>query len=211
MNIKNPRWYLAILVSALILSGLYLSSLYSFLLFHSIAEIFSILVAFGIFIIAWNSRQFHDNSYLTVIGIGYLFVGHIDLAHMLAYPGMKILPEYDGTNTAAQLWIVARYLESLSLLIAPLLIGRKLKARFLLLGYGTIVIFSLMSIFYWDIFPVCFIEGTGLTLFKRISEYIISLILLGSILTTFQRRREFDIGVMRFVFAAIVVTIASEL
>ena len=37
-----------------ILLGLYLTSLYSYLLFHSLVEIFSIIVACGIFMIAWN-------------------------------------------------------------------------------------------------------------------------------------------------------------
>ena len=39
---------------------LYLTSIYNYILFHSFVEVFSILVAWGIFIIAWNSRQFID-------------------------------------------------------------------------------------------------------------------------------------------------------
>ena len=45
-----------------------LSSLYNYLLFHSLVEIFSIIVACGIFIVAWNSRRFLDNNYLLFIG-----------------------------------------------------------------------------------------------------------------------------------------------
>ena len=45
-----------------------LSGLYNYLLFHSLAEIFSIIVACGIFIVAWNSRRFLDNNYLLFIG-----------------------------------------------------------------------------------------------------------------------------------------------
>jgi PAS domain S-box-containing protein len=210
MNIRNPRWYFIILAGALILTGLYLSSLYSYLLFHSIAEIFSIIVAFGIFIVAWNSRRFLDNNYFIFIGIAYLFVGHMDLAHTLAYPGMGVLPGY-GTNTAAQIWIVARYLESLSLLMAPLLIGRKLKVNLLFPGYGLPILVALAAIFYWQVFPVCFVEGTGLTPFKKISEYVISVILLGSILVMFLKRREFDTSVLRLLYASIMVTVASEL
>jgi len=68
----------------------YLTSFYNYLLFHTIAEIFSILIAFAIFIIAWNSREYLDNNYLLFIGIAYLFVGGIDLVHTLAYKGMFI-------------------------------------------------------------------------------------------------------------------------
>ena len=210
MAIRKPSWYLAILAGALVFAGLYLSSLYNYLLFHSIAEVFSVVVAFGIFIIVWNSRRLLDNSYFIFIGIAFFFIGTIDLAHTLAYSGMGVFPEY-GTNLATQLWIAARSLQGLSLLIAPILIGRKLKVNFLFLGYGLAILLLLVSIFYWQNFPVCFVEGVGLTPFKKISEYIISLILLGAIFTMFQKRREFDSGVLRLLFAAISVTVASEL
>jgi len=210
MAIKNLRWYLALLAGAVVFSALYLISLYNYLLFHSIAEVFSILVAFGIFVVAWNARRFLDNSYFLAIGVAFLFVGFIDLIHTLAYPGMGVFPGY-GTNLAAQLWIVARYMQALSLLIAPLLIFRKLRLGLLFLGYGVATSLLVVSIFYWDIFPVCFVEGVGLTPFKIISEYIISAVLLGSIFLLFQKRREFDAGVLQLLFAAIVVTITSEL
>jgi PAS domain S-box-containing protein len=208
--LRKPAWYLSILVCAVIFAGLYFASLYSYLLFHSIAEIFSIMVAFSIFVIAWNARRLLDNSYFIFIGIAFLFVGLLDLAHTLAYSGMGVFPEY-GTNLATQLWVVARYLQSLSLLLAPLFIGRRLKVNWLLLGYGLVTALLLVSIFYWQNFPVCFVEGAGLTPFKKISEYVISLLLLGALFAMWDKRRHFDTNVLRFLFAAIIVTVASEL
>jgi PAS domain S-box-containing protein len=209
-ELRKPVWYLPILVGAAVFAGLYFSSWYDYLLFHSIAEIFSILVAFSIFIIAWNARRLLDNSYFVFIGIAFLFVGALDLVHTLAYPGMGIFPGY-GTNEAAQLWICARYMQSISLLMAPLFIGRRLRVNWLMVSYALVTALLLVSIFYWRNFPVCFVEGTGLTTFKIISEYVISLLLLGAIFTMWQRRRQFDTGVLRFLLAAIIVTIASEL
>lgn len=209
-KLGRPGWYLYVLVGAAIFAGLYFSSWYNYLLFHSIAEIFSILVAFGIFIIAWNARRFLDNSYFIFIGIAFLFIGLLDLAHTLAYSGMGIFPGY-GTNLPTQLWICARYFQALSLLIAPLLVGRRLRVNWLFLGYGVVTSLLLVSIFYWRNFPVCFVEGAGLTQFKIISEYVISLLLLGAIFTMGRKRREFDTNVLWFLFAAIIVTIASEL
>ncbi|MFW6190810.1 MAG: MASE3 domain-containing protein, partial [Candidatus Bipolaricaulota bacterium] len=104
---------------ALTAGGYYLST-HNYLLFHSLAELFSIVVAFGIFVVAWNSRTFHENDYLTFIGIAYLFVGSIDLIHTLAYEGMGVFPNY-GADLPTQLWIIGRYMESLSLLLAPVL------------------------------------------------------------------------------------------
>jgi PAS domain S-box-containing protein len=210
MYTRQSRWYIAAIGGALVLVGLYLSSLYNYLLFHSLAEVFSIVVAVVIFIVAWNSRRFLDNSYFLFIGVAFLFVAVLDLLHTLAYPGMGVFPEH-GTNTAAQLWVSARYLQSLSLLLAPLFIGRRLRARFLFIGYGLVCAFLIASIFYWNIFPVCFVEGSGLTMFKKVSEYIISLLLVGAIFTMFQKRRYFDVAVLRLLIVAIIVTIASEL
>jgi PAS domain S-box-containing protein len=210
MSTGKSRWYFTILVGALVFIGLYSASLYNYLLFHSLAEIFSIIVAAGIFIIAWNSRRFLDNNYFLFIGVAFLFVAFLDLLHTLAYSGMGVFPEY-GTNLPTQLWVSARYLQSLSLLIAPLFIGKKLRARFIFLGYGLVCALAVVSIFYWNIFPTCFVEGTGLTVFKKVSEYIISFILIGAIFTMFRKRSQFDVVVLRLLFAAILVTIASEL
>jgi hypothetical protein len=102
-------------------------------------------------------------------------------------------------------------MQSLSLLIAPLLISRKLKLNFIFLGYSVATLLLSAFIFYWQSFPVCFVEGAGLTPFKKISEYVISLLLLGAIFTMWQKRREFDTEVLRFLLAAIIVTVASEL
>jgi hypothetical protein len=101
-----------------VLGLLYFTSTYSYLLFHSIAEIFSVVVAFGIFMLAWNSRRFLDNNSLLFIGIAYFFVGMIDILHTLAYKGMGVFSGYDA-NLPTQLWIAARYLQSISLLLAP--------------------------------------------------------------------------------------------
>jgi PAS domain S-box-containing protein len=203
-------WYLSILVGAALFTGLYFSSLYNYLLFHSIAEIFSILVAFSIFIVAWNARRLLDNSYFIFIGIAFLFIGLLDLAHTLAYPGMNIFTSY-GTNLATQLWVGARYMQGLSLLIAPLLIGRRLRVNWLMAAYVLLTALLLVSIFYWRNFPVCFVEGVGLTQFKIVSEYVICLVLVGAIVTMWYKRQQFDANVFRFLLAAIAVTIASEL
>ena len=101
----------------LLLFGLWTTTLHSYLLFHGLAEIFSIVVAFSIFILAWNSCHFVKTSYILFIGIAYLFVGGLDLTHTLAYKGMGIFSG-DEANLATQLWIVGRYVESISLLIA---------------------------------------------------------------------------------------------
>lgn len=71
----------------LVLIGLYGARLYSYNLFHSAAELFSIVVFFSIFIIAYNARRFLDHNYFLALGAGYGFVAAVDALHMLAEHG----------------------------------------------------------------------------------------------------------------------------
>ena len=202
--------YLSLLLGISVLIGLYLASLYSYLLFHSIAEIFCVVIALVIFVITWNSKQFIDNNYLLFLGIAFLFFGILDLFHLLAYKGMGVFLGYNA-NLPTRLWIAEKYVQSFSLLVAPLFLGRRLKINLVLLGYSFITFLLLLSIFYWDIFPDCFIEGTGLTLFKKFSEYIICLIFLASLYFLYKKRQDFDPEVLRFLLLFILLNIVTEL
>lgn len=209
-SVRRASFFYAAL-SSVVLVGLYFSSLYNYLLFHTLAEMFSIVVAFGIFVIGWNSKDYIKNNYLLFLAIAYLFIAFLDLLHTMAYKGMGIFTDYD--YYANQLWIATRYLESLSLLVAFCFIRPKMKFHpnaiftVYLLTTGLIV----SSIFYWDIFPVCFIDGQGLTPFKKISEYIISLILLVDIFLLVRMRSYFDPQVHRWLVGSLIFTILSEL
>ena len=147
------RDYATFFLGTSILIGLYFTSLYNYLLFHSLAEIFSIIIACSIFIITWNSRRFLDNNCLLFLGSAYLFVGGLDLLHLLAYKGMGVFTGY-GANLPTQLWIAARYVESLSLIISMFLFERKLKMEILILGYTLVTALILGSVFYWKLFPL---------------------------------------------------------
>ena len=128
------RKYPELVGGSVVLVGLYLTSLYRYVLFHSLAEVFSIVVACGVFMVYWNSRRFLSNDYFLFVGIAYLCVGCLDLLHTLAYKGMGVFPTNDG-NLAIQLWIAARYLESLSLLAACVFLHRRLNVQLVATGY----------------------------------------------------------------------------
>src|SRR6056297_1031454 len=98
-------------------SALYLVQLRNYLLFHSLAELGSILIAAVVFLITWNAREELDRSFLVVLGVSYLFVAGVDLLHVLTYKGMGVFPD-TGPNLPTQLWVLGRYLEAGSLLAA---------------------------------------------------------------------------------------------
>jgi HD-GYP domain-containing protein (c-di-GMP phosphodiesterase class II) len=200
---------LSVCIGFFVLIGIYLTSLYSYLLFHTAVEMVTIVIGCGIFMLAWNSRRFPDNNYLLLLGIACLFVSFVDFLHALSYKGMGIFQGYDA-DLPTQLWIVARYLQSLSLLIAPFFIRRPLQSVMVFAGYALVTSLLIWSTFS-GVFPSCFVEGTGLTPFKKASEYIISLILVASAVLLIRHRKAFDANVLALLILSIVLTIGAEL
>lgn len=205
----NARQIARLLLAFAFFTGLYLTSLYSYLLFHTLAELFSILIAWMVFLLAWNARPYLKNGYLLFLGISMLFVGVIDLFHTLAYSGMNIFEGYDA-NLPTQLWIAARYLQSLALLLAPLWVHRPLRVAPALAGFALVTL-ALLAAIFTGFFPACFIEGSGLTPFKIASEYLIILFLAVSIVLLLRHRQAFSPRVLTYLVFAILSSIVAEL
>lgn len=182
----------------------------NYLLFHTLIEIASVTSAFIISIIAINTYKISYNSYFTFLGIAFAFVGCFNLLHALSYKGMGIF-QGDTSNLATQLWIVTKFIESISLLVSFSLLEKKLKEKTILLIYLIVSILLLMSIFLWGVFPICYIEGSGLTLFKKISEYIIVAILILSIVVLIKKNRMFHRSVYIYMIFSLAIMIISEI
>ncbi|WP_417909121.1 sensor histidine kinase [Candidatus Electronema sp. PJ] len=192
--------------------GLFLISRYNYLLFHSLTEIYSIVVLWGIFFVTWNARHLFRNSYLCVLGVACLFIGFLTLLHMLAYKGMGVFPGYTS-NLPTQLWISSRIIQVLAFLAAALcLFQPQLEISALLPAsiWGLLTLLCTVLIFS-DRFPDCFVEGRGLTLFKKTVEIATVLLLVLAALLTWSKREQMDSGVLRLLFAALVLTMISGL
>jgi PAS domain S-box-containing protein len=209
----NPRvhTFLMLCFGAALLFGLFAVSRYDYLLFHTIAELFSIAVAWSVFLLVWNIRPYMKNDALFFLGISYLFVGFADLLHTLAYKGMGVFPVADSSDLATQLWVSARGIEALVLLLFPLLWGRRLRSDVILGSFIAVFAFLLLSIFSWKIFPTCFVAGSGLTVFKIAAEYAICFIVLIAIYLLYKTRNSIDTKVYYYMTASMSLTILAEL
>ncbi|MBI1921921.1 MAG: PAS domain S-box protein [Geobacter sp.] len=204
------RWnVMSIILGIVVLVGLYLAKLYNYLLFHTLVEGFSVVIGIGIFVVAWNARQFMANNYFLFVGIASLFVGVVDFMHALAYKGMGVFPGF-ASNLPTQLWIVARYIQASSFLAAPFFLDRKLKPRLTVTAYLAATSLLLVAIFA-GAYPECFIEGQGLTPFKKGSEYLVALMLVGALTFMQKKAKAFDREVARLLSFGIGTFIASEL
>jgi signal transduction histidine kinase len=190
---------------------LWLSSRSSYLLFHSIVEIFSIAVAAAVFMISWSSRDQAEARPFLLLGIGYLFVAILDVFHLLSYEGMGVLP--NSVDDATRLWIAARALQAAATLTFSLLSHqRRVGSPGLAFAvFGGAAAAALLSIFVWSVFPRCFVEGAGVTAFKRTSEYVISAVFALSLVLVARRPGFLTSVERRYLIAAFGLTVASEL
>ena len=207
-------------VAALI--GAWWARSYSFVVFHCFAELICVVISAATFVVAWNTRRYHASLWVLLLGVTLLSVGVLDLFHMLAYRGMAVFSGSDA-NTSPVLWIASRYLMSLSLVAAALLVGvgsspngvanlvRSPLSAGLLAFYAAATTVLLLAVFEWNLFPICYVEGVGLTPFKKASEYAISGVLVLSGLLFWLRRERIDPQVFRLLLAAIAVSVATQL
>jgi PAS domain S-box-containing protein len=202
--------YVEVFVALIALFFLYLTSFYSYLLFHSLSEMVAVVTAFGIFIVIWNTRKFWDSNYLLLVGIAYFFVALIQVLHLLAFKGMGVFLE-NFANTPTQLWVAGRYITSITFVIAPLLLGRKLLRPGFTFGiYLFVTTAVIISIFFLEIFPVAYIDSIGQTPFKIYSEYFISFLFFVAMILLYQKRKEFDFKIYYLLQISLALNIAGE-
>lgn len=202
-----------VLISTFIV--IYLTSWYSYVLFHTLVELLSIAIGWAVFMLAWNARELIENDFILIISASFVFTGTIDLLHLLAYQGMYVFTG-NGNNLPTHLWIGARYLQSLSFVSASLLIGKNYFApsnkKLTVLIVGFLFATSLLVfIIFRGFFPVCYVDGSGLTAFKIVSEYVISAIFLVSLILLIRRRRYLENRVDLYLGFSIVFLIFSEI
>lgn len=199
---------LPVLAGIVVLFGLYVASLYNYLLFHSLVEIFSVVVTFVVFLLAWNTRRVQDNFYVLFVGLASISGAALELVHTFAYKGFGVFAG-DDANLPTQLWIAFRYVSSTTFLVAPLMMTRRFSPNAVFAISATVAALLLWLIFSGR-FPDCYIEGSGLTRFKIASEYVIILIYMAALVLLIRKRHAFDRGVLRLLVYSLAASIASE-
>ncbi len=128
----------------------------------------------------------------------------------MAYKGMGIFRGYDA-NLPTQLWIAARFTQGISFLWAFFFIHRRVNIKLTYAGYSLAFLLIVLSLFLWNIFPDCYLEGKGLTPFKIVSEHIISLLLAASVFLLIKNRLEFDNDIFQLLILSLIFMIGGEL
>ncbi len=189
---------------------LYLVQRYNYLLFHTGIEVFCVIIAFFIYILAVRTHQYSKNTFLLFVGISYLSILALDFFHLATYKGMGIFP-FSGANISTQLWIAGRLVEGLSLLAATFFVNRPFSKRITLTVFVAVTFVLLWLILGLKRFPVCFIDGQGLTFFKITAEYLICLTLAAAMANLSLRRAALDPALYWHLMVAMGSMIFAEL
>ena len=202
----------ATILAGLILGALACAKIIPYVLFHTLVEIFTVVVAGVMLVVAVNTSEETSEAahpFFLFLGIAYGAVAVLDLIHTLAYKGLNVFPGY-GSNLATQLWVAARYTESLALLSSFRFLNRPFNPARALLPW-TIYVAAVLAAVFAGVFPACYAEGTGLTRFKVASEYIIVLIMAACTWQLRAHRRHFPPETARLLFYTFFTTAAAEI
>ncbi len=181
---------------------------YGVILFHTLAELFSVAVGIIMMVIVWNTRRFTHNDFLVYLGTGYFWIAVLDSWHTFT---LKEMPFFDINNSGVTLhfWIYTRILEALLLLTALIFLKRKLNARLMAsccAALTLLIVWASLSLKQ----PVM-ITSEGLTAFKVNAEYLIIFLLAATFFAYIKQREYLAPKVLLYVLISLVLTIFAEL
>lgn len=187
----------------------------SYLVFHNIAEIFSILVSLSVFSVGWFTYDQSKNRHALFLSAAFLAVGLLDLMHTLSNAAMPAFITPNSTNKSTQFWIAARLFDAsafvLSAYLYPTSRSRWLSKTVLLttalLVTGLIFV---GVVFFPDALPATALPGIGLTPLKRYLELVVILLLVAAVVAYGQRIKQSGDRSLLYYPAAFIICIFSE-
>ncbi len=208
--VKPHHWLTYVILVGLLSAVLVWAKSIHYLLFHNLAEQGSAIVFGAVFLLVWNARKVLENGFLICVGMASLPVAVLDWLHSMAYWGMPIFQSY-GKNLATQLWVEARFIQATSVLVGLAFLLRPKPNAVIILVLWCVLASILVTLSFTGIFPVCFVEGSGLTLFKRVLEHLVSIEFGVTLYLIVRNRSHFDREVLRMMVAFLGAAVVSEL
>ncbi len=187
----------------------------TYLVFHNIAELFSVVVSFSKFGLIWYTHGQSKDRHALFLGIAFLGIGLIDSMHTLSMAAMPDFITPNIPNKSVQFWIAVRVFQAIAFLLSAFIYAEKPRwvSKGLLLAV-TLLVSSLVFIcviFFPSLLPTMFIEGRGVTPLKKFSEYLIIVLLFLAIAAYSRRMARTGDRACIYYLAAFIVCIFSEL
>jgi PAS domain-containing protein len=188
----------------------------SYLVFHNIAEFFGIILSLSIFGVGWFTYGQSGDRHTLFLATAFLAIGLMNTMHTLGYAGMPAFITPNSANKSTQFWIAVRIFTAAAFMFSAFISpdNRSIWLSKPILITGSLVSPTLVFIaviFFPDMIPSTFIEGTGLTPFKKICEYLVITLLILAFAAYWRRLSKTRNRLFLFYLAAFILCIFSEL
>lgn len=182
---------------------------------HTGMEILAVCVACLVFAAGWTVGGGQRIVGMVVLACAFAGVALLDVSHALSYAGMPDYVTPAGPEKAINFWLAARSVAALALLLCVCLPWRaspRADLRYLALA----AVLALTALLHWVFLfhaawvPRTFVEGQGLTDFKRAFEYLlVGLNVLAAAILWLRMRKPQEFAAVPL-FAALVTMAMSE-
>lgn len=179
----------------------------SYALVHLLTEFTSIAIYTGVFMVAWNTRKTIENGYVLVVGLAGIYVAGLDTLHSLTFSGVVPVPA-SSVDLPGQLWLAARYLQAISLVVAPAFAGRRVASARVMWVFGALATASAGAV-WWLNSAATSAHGT-INALSGASPYLIVAALVVALAGLDVRRRAQDAEVFTLMTAAIGCLLVAE-
>jgi diguanylate cyclase (GGDEF)-like protein/PAS domain S-box-containing protein len=142
------------------------------LVIHTLTEMFAVVVAALIAVMAWHGLKRNPDSDAGILLAGFTLAAAIDVMHMLAYEGMPRFVIDNSTNRSVFFWLAGRTVVVLTLLMVLVRV-RWTWSRWTWLAAALLAAAAAFAAGTWWLgsLPVMHVPGSGVTAFKRDFEY----------------------------------------
>lgn len=194
----------AVLVTMAVLLGSYNNPT-----FHTIAELFTVIIGFTAFIVVINTYAISQNGYLTFLGIAFGFVSVFELLHALNYIGIDIF-NTGNLSIAIVFSIASRVILSVSILISFLFIRRKLSIPLCIAAYCMITVILLGGLLYFGSALMWYINSLGRNQVFQGAEILISVLFTAALIILIINRRRYNYRVYKYMLLCLLSVVAAD-
>jgi len=197
------------------LEGLQLPHRY-YLPLHTTLEFLAIAASFLVFATVWHTTTREESTSFLLIAIALFAAGWLDFFHALSFQGMPELVTPASVEKAIAFWLAARLIVALTLFcvaMLPRLPVPSARLRLALLAaYAALGLLAVWAVlFHEPALPRTYIDGEGLTPFKRWMEWLITALLALAAWRYYRLARRSQKEVLPLIFGAAAIAALSEL
>jgi signal transduction histidine kinase len=187
-----------------------------YIVFHNVAEFFSIMVSFSMFAAGWFTYEQSENQHALFLGTAFLAIGLMDFMHTMSVTGMPDFITPNPPNKSIQFWVAVRLLQGAAFLASAFVYPERpvrwLSKKVLMTSVLLVSFFVFTGITFFPAqMPTTFIPGVGLTPFKKNAEYLVIGLLCAAGIAYWRRMTRTGDVKLIYYLTAFVISIFSEL